>query len=138
MSLGRKLVVDASVIVKRVLLEPGFEEVDRLLEAAVEGFAELHVPSLVFKEVGNAIWRHALRGCVKREEAPKLLRAVVELPLRVHEQDVQLLARSLEIALACSITIYDATYVALAERLGAELVTYDEGLKLAFKAIAKR
>ncbi len=138
MGLGRRLVVDASVLVKRVLLEPGFEEVDRLLEEAVEGFVELHVPDLAFKEVGNAIWRHASRGCVKLDEAPRLLRAVLELPLRVHSQDAELLTRSLELALKASITIYDALYIALAERLRAELVTYDEGLKQAYVALAKR
>ena len=138
MGLGRRLVVDASVLVKRVLLEPGFEEVDRLLEGAVEGFLELHAPDLVFKEVGNAIWRHASRGCVKLDEAPRLLRAVLELPLRVHSQDAELLTRSMELALKSSITVYDALYIALAERLRAELVTYDEGLKQAYVALAKR
>lgn len=138
MSLGRRLVIDASVLVKRILLEPGFEEVDRLLNEAVEGLVELHVPDLVFKEVGNAIWRHALKGYVKREEASRLLRAVMELPLNVHAQDPQLLTRSLEVALASSISIYDAIYIALAERLKAELATYDEVLGRAFKSLATR
>jgi len=137
-SLGRRLVIDASVLAKRVLLEPGFEEVDELLDEAAEGFVELHAPALLLKEVGNAIWRHASRGLLKREGAAQLLRAVMNLPLTVHAQDAELLARSLEIALSSSITVYDAIYVALAERLKAELLTYDERLKRAFEAVVKR
>jgi len=59
----------------------------------------------------------------EREVALELVKSIPRI-VRMEPQG-QLVPRALEIALEHSITIYDALYVALAERRGYELITCD-------------
>jgi predicted nucleic acid-binding protein len=83
---------------------------------------EVHVPHLVDVEV-----THALRGLVLRDRlaaarARRAIRRFAILPL-VRWSQTPLLSRVF--ALHDQLTAYDATYVALAEGLGATLLTRD-------------
>jgi predicted nucleic acid-binding protein len=83
---------------------------------------EVHVPHLVDVEVA-----HALRGLVLRDRlaaarARRAIRRFAILPL-VRWSQTPLLSRVF--ALHDQLTAYDATYVALAEGLGATLLTRD-------------
>jgi len=83
------------------------------------------VPHLADSEIASALRAQALRGEVSAEEARAALRLWAQLGLRRFGA-VGLLARIWE--LRDNLTAYDATYVALAEALGCELVTADARL----------
>jgi len=113
------IVVDASVLVKVVLKEPGWDEIELDSNMATLDYALV--------EGMNAIWKAIRRGRIA-EETGKTLIAVLKLigsgMLTFGAQNF--FERGLEIALKENVTIYDALYIALAEALKAELLTADE------------
>jgi predicted nucleic acid-binding protein len=76
-------------------------------------------------EVASSLRRLLLRGTLTEERAKEALMDYVDLPLTRHGHQ-SLLGRILR--LRDNFSAYDATYIALAERLGAILVTGDESL----------
>ena len=84
-----------------------------------------HAPHLIDPEVLNSLRRVRARGMASGERAAAALADFFELPLFRHAH-VPLRRRIWE--LGDRFTAYDASYVALAEMLGAELVTSDGAL----------
>lgn len=87
--------------------------------------ADLHVPALCDVEVAAGLRRGLLRGALTEERLAQAVEDYLDLPLTRHGHQ-QLLSRILN--LRENFSAYDATYVALAEQLSAELLTADEGL----------
>ncbi len=114
------LVVDASALVEH-LLDP-----HESFEAALT--ADLHVPALCDVEVLSALRRLLRMGRIDRARALEAVDDHMALPLRRHGHGA-LLGRMLE--LADNFSAYDSAYVALAEMLGAALLTGDRRLAAA-------
>lgn len=111
------IVVDASAAVLG-LLNDG--DARRFLASEV-----VAVPHLADSEVANALRSQVLRGTARELQARDALDRWARLG--VHRfAVVGLLARVWE--LRDNLTAYDATYVALAERIGCELLTADRRL----------
>lgn len=85
----------------------------------------LHIPALCDVEVVSALRRLLLRRDLTEDRARQALRDYLDLPLR-RSGHQGLLARILR--LRTNFSAYDATYVALAERLKGTLLTSDEPL----------
>jgi len=115
------LVIDASVAVKWVLPEPDSDRAVALRDAG----EDLAAPSIVLAEVGNALWKSALRGDITKSDAVRAWTAAAR-----HLTDIMPLEALGERAVALSIElrqpIYDCFYLALAERENAAIVTADE------------
>jgi predicted nucleic acid-binding protein len=115
------LVVDASV------LAPALAGAGADADAARARLSDerLAAPELVDLEVTSVLRRHVLAGRLTADRASRAVSALVALPLRrvAHRP---LLPRCWQ--LRGNLTVYDASYVALAEALGAVLVTADERL----------
>jgi predicted nucleic acid-binding protein len=92
----------------------------------------LHVPELVFPEVGNILWKKVRRGDLTEDAAREIGRLVVLAPLVVHSS-APFLEAALEIAMRTGWTVYDSQYVALAIQMESRLVTADEKLYNALK-----
>lgn len=92
--------------------------------------ASLHVPALCDVEVASSLRRLLLHGVLSEERAKEALKDYLDLPLTRHGH-LTLLARVL--SLRANFSAYDATYAALAERLGATLLTGDENLARAME-----
>jgi len=124
------IVVDASVLAKVILKEPGWDEIELDSNMATLDYALV--------EGMNAIWKAIRRGSIA-EETGKALIAVLKLigSGMLTFEARNFFERGLEITLKENITIYDALYIALAEALNAELLTADERQYYAAKNYAR-
>lgn len=93
--------------------------------------ADLHAPALCDVEVVAALRRGIAQRLFPQARAREALEDYLDLPLTRHGH-VGLLARVFE--LRANFSAYDATYVALAETLKAELLTGDRPLRRAVEA----
>jgi predicted nucleic acid-binding protein len=91
---------------------------------------DMHVPALCDVEVASALRRGLLSGALTQRRAEEGLGDYLDLPLRRYGHQA-LIARVL--ALRGNFSAYDAIYVALAERIGAEILTADQSLARAVR-----
>jgi predicted nucleic acid-binding protein len=121
-------VADASALVEYLLRTERSGGVEREMRARG---ADVHVPALCDVEVTAVLRRALLSGVLTSDRAEAALADYVDLPLTRHGHQV-LLKRIL--SLRANFSAYDATYVALAEQLGAALLTTDMALGRAVRA----
>lgn len=116
------IVVDASVAVEVLLRLPAADELmDRL-------FAEedsLHAPHLFDVEVAQVVRRFWRAGEITPARGLQAIQDLADLPITRHGHE-PLLERIWQ--LRSNATAYDASYIALAEALGAVLITRDNAL----------
>jgi predicted nucleic acid-binding protein len=121
------IVVDASVMVALYLDEPLSEPARETLLRSVESGAELHAPDLLLIECANALWKRVGRDELDRESAMTAINAISTLKdLERHPMDERLVPPALSLAVAHSLTAYDAVYVALAVQLGGAVISGDK------------
>jgi predicted nucleic acid-binding protein len=94
--------------------------------------AVLHVPELCDLEFLSVLKGGLARGVLSKTRAADLLLDYRSLPINRHRRHEELLDRILE--LRDNFSVYDACYVALAERMDAALVTADQRLAAAVRA----
>ena len=120
-------VLDASVAVRWITMEPGTAAAIRLLERPTRWVA----PRLLLTEVAGALHRKIREGRIQdiaaTEALDVLLNAVDRGEIRLAE-DERVMAPALVLATLMSHKVADCVYVALAEREGAGLATADRRL----------
>ncbi|HEU4866493.1 MAG TPA: type II toxin-antitoxin system VapC family toxin [Actinomycetota bacterium] len=115
------LVVDSSAVLSALIARPPMSElVDRLA-----GDSDLHAPHLIDIEILHALRRLAAGSQLSEDRATDALRDFGELTI-VRYPHQPLAGRIWE--LRHNLTAYDAAFVALAEALGASLITCDSRL----------
>lgn len=119
------IVVDASALLETLLRTSAAPAVDRRLFSSDE---TLHAPHLLDVEVAQVVRRYAATGDIGQERGRAALADLADFPLRRYPHDF-LLPRVWD--LRNNLTAYDAVYVALAEVLGAPLITRDRRLAAA-------
>lgn len=125
------IVTDASVILELLLRTPASQTVeDRLFDSG----ETLHAPHLLDVEIAQVLRRYAARGEVSSARGRLALELLSRFPITRYAHEA-LLPRIW--ALRTNLTAYDAAYIALAEALGATLVTCDKRLSTAAGARAK-
>jgi predicted nucleic acid-binding protein len=117
-----EVVVDASVAAMWVLAERYSDKAEILLE-----YHECFAPNHWLAEAVNAVWGRFHRGGISAAQAEAATGLLLNAPVSVVPIP-GLMRRALAISLATSVTIYDALYLALAERRGVRMVTGDEAL----------
>lgn len=122
--------VDASTVVEYLLGTPRGGKLESLL---LDSSVDLHVPALCDVEVASVLRRALLRRRLGQDRALDALEDYLDLPLIRHGH-TYLLGRV--VGLRRNFSAYDATYIALAEWLGASLLTADERLARAAQAHA--
>jgi predicted nucleic acid-binding protein len=121
------IVLDASVAVEIVLkTEYGLRALDRL-----EQEPEVHVPEHFHVEAISALRRKSLSG--ELEDLPAARSLALLDQMRVVRFPVMELSDAIW-ELRDKLTAYDAAYLALARRIGAQLLTLDGGLAAAARA----
>lgn len=118
------VVLDSNVLVAMVTRDQRAEAVGRYVKALGEAGEALHAPRLLRYEVANALTRKAVAGEIDIDDASRGWRQIVAMPIVLHDLDDG--PGVIEIALKLRReSAYDAAYVALAQDLGAELLTLD-------------
>ncbi len=120
----QRLVCDASALVA-VFLDAGQ---DGTWVAERLAGAELFAPALMPFECANIIRRHELGELISTDQAAQAHADLVDLPIELWPYEV-LARRAWELRRNAS--IYDAAYIAMAEAVGAPLVTLDRRLRRA-------
>jgi len=117
------IVLDASALLELLLVtDKGGEVAERI--AAPE--QTLHAPHLIDLEVAQVLRRYVARRQLDEARASQALEDLQDLDLNRYPHDV-LLGRIWE--LRHNASAYDAAYLALAETLGAPLLTSDARLR---------
>jgi predicted nucleic acid-binding protein len=119
------IVLDASAVVELLLATRRGVGVQARIARPAES---LHAPHLLDVEVAQVLRGYHLAGDLGAGRAREALADLADLPVSRYPHDV-LLQRVWE--LRRTVTAYDAVYVALAEVLGAPLLTFDRRLAAA-------
>lgn len=121
-------VIDASFGIKLVIEEDYSPEVRDYLGHLLDmPPALVYVPDLFFTECANILWKQVSRGILTHDVAEYHCQILLKLLLPT-TPGMELMARAVMLACTYGISAYDATYVALAERLHLPLVTADNRL----------
>lgn len=113
-------VVDASVAVKWLSLEPLAETARELLRQNV-----LAAPGLLYAEVANALWSKIRRGEIPADFAPQALAVLRDAPITVPVGSKELAGPAFDLARDLDHPVYDCFYLALAIREQYPVVTAD-------------
>lgn len=116
------IVVDASAVLEVLLQTPAASGVSRRIFAPGE---TLHAPHLLDLEVAQVLRRYVRSGIISAGRGAEALTDLADLPLNRYPHFV-LLPRIWQFR--HNVTAYDAAYLALAEALGAPLLTRDRAL----------
>lgn len=128
------LVIDASVAIAWASPDENDSFADEAMRLAVEHGAA--VPTLWPLEVANILVVNERRGRLTAGEAKEIMDDLKELALTV---DPETTSRAMEEIAALArehrLSVYDASYLELAQRLSLPLATLDRDLRKAAKAI---
>jgi len=116
------IVLDASALLEILLRTPLAE---RLMDRAFDASERMHAPHLLDVEVTQVLRRLVQRKEIAAARAEQALEDLAKLLIERHEHQ-SLVSRVWQ--LRDSISAYDGVYVALAEALGAPLLTCDAKL----------
>lgn len=118
------VVLDSNVVVALVLDARRGPAVERRLREWEDAGETLHAPSLFRYEVANALTRNVAAGAIAESDATPAWERIIAIGVRLHGLTdgpaVVAIARTLQRESA-----YDASYIALAQELDAELWTLD-------------
>ena len=113
------MIVDASIAFKWIANEADTDLANRLLT-----ISDVTAPTLLLVEVGNGIWKKALReeidGAVSFSDEIRSLSRIVTII-----EEVEYIPRALELARELNHAIYDCVYLAMAEAHDEVVVTAD-------------
>jgi len=129
-----KVVLDASIIVKWFLKELYSEEAIKVRNDYVQRKISIAVPSLLIYEVLNAL-RYS--GIYSEEELKEICLALNKYGFEIHDLEGDLKNKVVTIAYKYNITVYDASYIALAMKLKTVLYTADDELLEKFPKITR-
>lgn len=118
-------VLDTSVIYKWYVQEEGSEEALSIFEFFKKGKTKISIPDLVFYELTNVLRfnpRNTAGDVIEIIDNLSNLNLDIVVPTRA------LLKDAVRLAYRYDITIYDATFVALAQDLGYSFITADKKL----------
>lgn len=127
-------VLDSSIALTWCFEDEATAEADALLDIITEGGA--HAPSLWPLEVMNALCMAERRGRLTNEALHDRIAFLHALPVALDpETAAQAWASTIRLARTYKLTVYDAAYLELAQRLELPLATLDKELRAAATAL---
>lgn len=128
------IVLDASVLIKWFIQEHDSEKALQFKEALLRGKADIILPDLALYEILNVL---RFKSGVTEKAVKTVLPAIFNLGLEIITPSQRLLEEALHFSFATELSIYDSVYLALANELGAKLVTADKRLVRQAEPLAK-
>jgi predicted nucleic acid-binding protein len=127
------VVLDTSVVIKwfrqgEVLAQQALA----LRDAYLGGQIEVTLPSLLAYELANVL---RYKAELSAEQVQAAVRSLFDMDLTWVLPSSNVMGRAVELARTHDTTVYDATFAALAESLGATFVTADERLVRRLEAL---
>jgi predicted nucleic acid-binding protein len=120
-------VVDASVVVKWVIPgEPYAVSALKLKRDHLSGIAHLFAPSFMLHEVANSLWKAVRQGRITQKDACEALETLDNLNVSFHELNWSDISKVLNIAIKTNLTVYDAAYLYVSEKMNAQVITADD------------
>lgn len=130
------LVVDASVTLAWCFGEDTDGVAERVLDEVRDGRAEASAPAIWPGEVANGLLMAERSGRIRPADTARLVTILGNLPVAVETSGIGFAGTiTLPLAREHRLTVYDACYLELAERLGARLATLDADLRKAAEAV---
>jgi predicted nucleic acid-binding protein len=118
-------VIDPSALMQAYLADTYSSNVTALLNLLkADDPPELHFLEMGLVEATNVLWKHVRFHNLASDNAQKILRNLLSLPLTLHTVD-DYLQDALAIGLENQLAVYDSLYIALAKRLEYSLITAD-------------
>lgn len=117
-------VVDASVVLQWLLEQPSARS-RKILEGQLNGSEPLVAPELLNYEVGNVL---VTKVKLTSQDASELFGHFIDLGIETYSLGADEYQTSLDIACRYKLTVYDASYLALALALEVKLLTADKRL----------
>ena len=125
MNISKVYCLDASILVRFLVSGDPGSPIANSVESWLEAGYSLIAPTLIFYEIGNALHQHVRHQMLTSHEADTAFQLALNFNL-VTMMDTDLHKRAVQMAQMLQLpATYDAHYLALAERMGAEFWTLD-------------
>lgn len=118
-------VVDASVVAKWFVEEEGSDKAVKIRDRYIEGEMKLIAPEIISFEVLNALY---YKGLFSEDELKEVSEALDAFSFELYPLKGEYARKTIEAAYENDITIYDASYIALAVMRNSYVYTADEKL----------
>lgn len=118
------MILDASVIAKWFLEEEGTERALKIRESYFQDEFDISVPDLLIYEIANTLKYSNFSSL----EIDRAISTIYSMDLFLVDPSQNIMRKASDIAINKEISIYDATYVALAHQLSTKLITADKPL----------
>ncbi|MBI3858896.1 MAG: type II toxin-antitoxin system VapC family toxin [Thaumarchaeota archaeon] len=128
-----EFVIDSSVVTKWFVDEPNSDRAIQIRDEFATGRFRLAAPTLLFYEVMNAL---RFTGAFNESDLVVASKSLSKYQFEVWRPRGKLLELSTQLSVRGDVTVYDACYIALAQRIGSRLITEDMELLAKFPKLA--
>ena len=118
-------VMDSSVILKWVLPEQGADHARDFIVKHIAGDIQIHAPQLLLYEITNVL---ACKSRLTDADLSADLADLLSLEFELSSFELDDLLSTAELARRHNISVYDAAYVYLAQKLNCDFITADKKL----------
>lgn len=116
------IILDASVILKMIFEEQDTNLVFQLIENHITGKEKMAAPELLYYELANVL---ATKTPLSVKSSSSALTEIFNLEIETYTLGVEEFLSSINISYKYKISVYDASYMILAERLNCNFITAD-------------
>jgi len=121
-----KFIIDASFVLSFLLPDENKTEVINIFDRYTQGKIKLSAPDLLSYEIINGLKGAILRKRITIKDATYLIDQFLDFEITLSNVDLSLV---LSMATERNLSVYDASYLYLSQKEGAELLTLDSKLK---------
>ena len=119
------IVLDASIILKLIFEEQDTPQALQLRKGHITGEEKIAAPELLFYELANVL---ATKVAIPVKNASSALAEIFNLEIETFTLGVEEFLSSISVSCKYKISVYDASYMVLAERLNCDFITADAQL----------
>ena len=116
------IVLDASIILKLIFKENDTPLALKLMENHITGEEKISAPELLYYELANVL---ATKVLISVKNASSALAEIFNLEIETFTLGIEEFLTSIGVSHKYTISVYDASYVVLAERLNCDFITAD-------------